>query len=150
MFATSFNSQSRCAELGALAAAILTLVLFRTTPVVTLQRSTTNARAIDAALVQHGVAPGAMQAEVVTSWNALAHDLAFAEDQFLTFKGQRAMAMMHLAMHDALNAIVPIYASYAYTGGPRIAHPVAAASQAAHDVLARAVSRSEGPDREGA
>ncbi|HVQ16211.1 MAG TPA: vanadium-dependent haloperoxidase, partial [Vicinamibacterales bacterium] len=44
-------------------------------------------------------------------------------------------AMMHLAMHDALNAIVPIYEPYAYAGRPRLAHPVAAAAQAAHDVL---------------
>ena len=42
---------------------------------------------------------------------------------------------MHLAMHDALNAIVPIYEAYAYAGGPRLAHPIAAAAQAAHDVL---------------
>ena len=68
----------------------------------------------------------------------------FAEDQFLTFKGQRALAMMHLAMHDALNAIVPVYEAYAYAGGPRLAHPIAATSQAAHDVLARAVSRPAG------
>ena len=43
----------------------------------------------------------------------------FAEDQFLTFKGQRALAMMHLAMHDALNAIVPVYETYAFRGGIR-------------------------------
>jgi hypothetical protein len=48
-----------------------------------------------------------LRSDVIASWNLLAHDLAFAEDQFLTFKGQRALAMMHLAMHDAVNAIVP-------------------------------------------
>ena len=46
-------------------------------------------------------------AGVIIGWNAVAHDIAVAEDQFLTFKGQRALAMMHLAMHDALNSIVP-------------------------------------------
>ena len=70
------------------------------------------------------------------SWNRLAHDVAFAEDQFLTFKGQRALAMMHLAMHDALNAILPVYETYAYRGGIRPADPIAATAQAAHDVLA--------------
>lgn len=90
---------------------------------------------VDTALVSHGLAPGALRADVIVAWNGLAHDLAFAEDQFLTFKGQRALAMMHLAMHDALNAIVPVYDRYAPKGRPRLAHPVAAAAQAAHDVL---------------
>jgi hypothetical protein len=77
-----------------------------------------------------------LRSDVIASWNLLAHDLAFAEDQFLTFKGQRALAMMHLAMHDAVNAIVPIYETYAYpAGATRLAHPIAATSQAAHDVL---------------
>ncbi len=72
---------------------------------------------------------------VIVDWNQTAYDIAFAEDQFLTFKGQRALAMMHVAMHDALNAIVPVYERYTYTGARAIAHPVAAAAQAAHDVL---------------
>ena len=90
---------------------------------------------IDAALLRHGVGSGHLGSDVIVSWNTIAHDLAFAEDQFLTFKGQRSLAMMHLAMHDALNAIVPIYQPYAYSGGPRLGHPIAATAQAAHDVL---------------
>lgn len=78
---------------------------------------------------------GNWRAEVIVSWNSLAHDVAVAEDQFLTFKGQRALAMMHLAMHDALNAIVPVYEPYAYPAHPRLAHPIAATAQAAHDVM---------------
>ena len=78
---------------------------------------------------------GNRRADVIVSWNSLAHDVAFAEDQFLTFKGQRAMAMMHLAMHDALNAIVPVYETYAFRGAARPADPIAATAQAAHDVL---------------
>lgn len=78
---------------------------------------------------------GGLRADVIVSWNAMAHDLAFAEDQFLTFKGQRALAMMHLAMHDALNSIVPVYETYAVESGDHAAHPIAAAAQAAHDVL---------------
>jgi hypothetical protein len=76
-----------------------------------------------------------LSADVIVAWNGLAHDLAFAEDQFLTFKGQRALALMHVAMHDALNGIVPVYQRYASTARPRLAHPIAAAAQAAHDVL---------------
>ena len=90
---------------------------------------------VDTALASRGLAPSALRADVIVAWNTLAHDLAFAEDQFLTLKGQRALAMVHLAMHDALNAIVPAYDRHAHTGRPRLGHPVAAAAQAAHDVL---------------
>jgi membrane-associated phospholipid phosphatase len=90
---------------------------------------------VDAALASHGIELRHLRSDVIVAWNGMAHDLAFAEDQFLTFKGQRALAMMHLAMHDALNAIVPVYETYAFTGRVRLAHPIAAAAQAAHDVL---------------
>ena len=72
---------------------------------------------------------------VVVAWSEKAYDIAFAEDQFLTFKGHRAFAMMHIAMHDALNAIVPIYRQYLSIRRHGFAHPIAAAAQAAHDVL---------------
>ena len=75
-------------------------------------------------------------AGVVVAWSRKAYEIAFAEDQFLTFKGHRAFAMMHLAMHDALNAVVPVYEPYARASRDSLAHPVAAAAQAAHDVLA--------------
>lgn len=75
------------------------------------------------------------RADVVVAWNELAYEIAFAEDRFLTFKGQRALALMHLAMHDALNGIVPRYRAYAFQGKMPGADPVAAAARAAHDVL---------------
>src|SRR5688572_18081050 len=74
-------------------------------------------------------------ARLAVAWNQLAYDIAFAEDQFLTFKGVRAHAMMHLAMHDALNAVIPVYRPYSRRGIEILAHPIAAAAQAAHDVL---------------
>jgi hypothetical protein len=43
--------------------------------------------------------------------------------------------MMHLAMHDALNAVAPVYRRYARVRRDPEAHPVAAAAQAARDVL---------------
>jgi hypothetical protein len=72
---------------------------------------------------------------VVVAWNQRAYQIGFLEDQFLTFKTHRAYTLMHLAMHDALNAAVPRYRSYAYQGHDPRAHAVAAAAQAAHDVL---------------
>jgi hypothetical protein len=90
---------------------------------------------IEAAVLSQGLERRHLRSDIIVSWNSLAHDIAVAEDQFLTFKGQRALAIMHLAMHDALNTIVPIYERYAYTGHRRLAHPAAATAQAAHDVL---------------
>jgi len=79
--------------------------------------------------------PDTMDAALVVSWNQVAYDLAFAEDQFLTFKGVRAFSMMHIAIHDALNAVVPTYRQYAYHHEDRSADPIAAGAQAAYDVL---------------
>ena len=50
------------------------------------------------------------------AWNQIVNEIAFAEDQFLTFKGDRAYAMTHIAIHDALNAVVPLYRQFAYLG----------------------------------
>lgn len=76
-------------------------------------------------------------ATVVIRWSQLAHDNAFAVDPATTdpFPSARGWTMMYLAMHDALNAIVPRYRQYAFSGSDRSAHPIAAAAQAAHDVM---------------
>ena len=91
---------------------------------------------IDASLVRHGVDAGARSADVVVRWNELGVDIVNADDQFLSFKGHRALAMMHLAMHDALNSIVRVYSRYAHRGRLGAADPIAAAAQSGHDVLA--------------
>jgi hypothetical protein len=91
---------------------------------------------VDAALVRQGVDASARSADVVVRWNELGVDIVNAEDQFRSFKGHRALAMMHLAMHDALNTIVPAYSRYVLGGRPRAAHPIAAAAQSGRDVLA--------------
>jgi hypothetical protein len=83
----------------------------------------------------HDIPGESIDGALVVSWNQLAHELAFAEDEFLTFKGVRAFSMMHVAVHDALNAVTPTYRQYAYTGRVESADPVAAAAQAAYEVL---------------
>lgn len=77
----------------------------------------------------------ARDGETVARWNELAYDIAFAEDSFRTFKGHRAFAMMHLAMHDAVNAVTPRYRTHTFGGRDPRADASAAAVQAAHDVL---------------
>jgi hypothetical protein len=48
----------------------------------------------------------------------------------------RIFAMVHLAMHDALNGITPVYETYTSQYQDKKADPVAALSAAAHEVLA--------------
>jgi hypothetical protein len=74
---------------------------------------------------------------VVVRWSQVAHDHAFAIDPAMTdpFPSMRGWTMMFLAMHDALNAVVPTFQQYAFFGSDRFAHPIAAAAQAARDVM---------------
>lgn len=71
---------------------------------------------------------------MVIAWNECVLAVAEAEDHFLTLKGVRTAAMMHVAMHDALNSIRPEYATYAYRGQAHEASPLAAAAQAAYEI----------------
>jgi membrane-associated phospholipid phosphatase len=73
---------------------------------------------------------------MVITWNERVLAVAEAEDHFLTLKGVRAAAMMHVAMHDALNSIRPKYAPYAYHADESDASPLVAAAQAAYEVAA--------------
>lgn len=76
-------------------------------------------------------------ATVVVRWSQLAQDNAFAIDPAMTdpFPNARGWTIMYLAMHDALNAIVPRFKPYAFFDTDRSAHPIAAAAQAARDVM---------------
>jgi len=73
--------------------------------------------------------------DIATIWNKKVINYAIAEDNLFTLKGVRTVAMMHVAMHDALNAIVPKYSNYAYKGDNSGANPTAAVAQAAYEVV---------------
>lgn len=73
-------------------------------------------------------------AAIVTSWNQKIMELAVEEDKLLTLKGVRTAAMMHTAMHDALNTIIPKYSRYGYEGEITQANPVATVAYAAYEV----------------
>ena len=75
--------------------------------------------------------------ELVIDWNATAYQVIKADENYANpMSASRSLAMMHLAMHDAVNAAQPRYASYAYTERDSAADPAVAAVTAAHDVLA--------------
>ena len=75
--------------------------------------------------------------ELVIDWNATAYQVIKANDGYQDpLKASRALAMMHLAMHDAVNFANPRYATYATIPQDAVADPALAAVTAAHDVLA--------------
>ncbi len=76
--------------------------------------------------------------DIILDLNKLAYTIANEHDQFLSFIGVRALAMSHLAIHDAFNAIEPQYEPYAFSGEFEKADPLAAAAQAARVVLEKA------------
>jgi hypothetical protein len=78
--------------------------------------------------------PTLARADAVTDWNVIAFGAAEASGKGPVSSCDIAMA--HVAMHDALNAIDRRYEPYAYDGvAPRGASPEAAVATAAHDVL---------------
>jgi hypothetical protein len=86
--------------------------------------------------------PGRAAADPVIHWNETALSAAFAGNlDNLAFgcndalHESRMMAMMHVAVHDALNAIDRRYQPYAFDGHAPDASPDAAVAAAAHDVL---------------
>ena len=78
---------------------------------------------------------GAARADVIMDWNARADAIA-AEKQLPNSASTRALAMMHTAMFDAVNAIDRRYAPYKLTvTADRATSKEAAATTAAYDVL---------------
>lgn len=82
-----------------------------------------------------GVWPGAARADEVTDWNVVGFDVAIAGGQN-PIVHSRTLAMMHLAIHDALNAIDRRYEPYLHEGRAEPnAAPAAAVAAAARGVL---------------
>jgi len=82
-------------------------------------------------------------ADVVVSWNERILEVAEAEDGFLTLKGVRAAAMLHLAAHDALAATGDQFHPFAFEADVPEVDPVAATNEAAY-----AVALAQYPDQQ--
>ena len=74
---------------------------------------------------------GAVSGQVVPVWYAVARTAPATPVQL-----SRVLAMVLVAMHDAVNSADPRYETYASDLTDRRAHPEAAAAAAAHRVLA--------------
>ena len=84
---------------------------------------------------------GNIGAEMVIRWNDAATYVVLRTVQLVPaprippFRESHYYSMVNLAMHDALNNIVPKYKSYALNARDKDADPNAAVAQAAHDVI---------------
>lgn len=80
-----------------------------------------------------------VRGDVIHDWNVVATNLAVNQPAPVQFQVARAVAMMHVAMFDAVNGLGPRYTPY--LGGlpeaPAGASTEAAAAAAAHHVLVR-------------
>jgi hypothetical protein len=71
---------------------------------------------------------------IVLRWNTVAFETMQASS-YDPMLASRIFAMVHIAMHDALNSIAPVYETYSLQQQDKKADPVAALSAAAHEVL---------------
>jgi hypothetical protein len=92
------------------------------------------------ALALTGSAPAAATAldgRVVLDWSQQAFETLVAHDGYFdTLAASRALAIVHTAVHDAINAVAPRYETYNHVPGDAGGDPVAAAAVAAHETLA--------------
>lgn len=72
---------------------------------------------------------------VILEWNEIAFKAFDGPFYQHSLMASRINAMTHLAMHNAINAVEPVYATYGFTVKDTDADPVAAAASAAHTVL---------------
>lgn len=82
--------------------------------------------------------------DVVLQWDEVAYQAFGGAAYQHSLMASRINAMVHIAMHDALNAIQPNYATYAFTGKDPRANLIAAATTAAHTVLLHEIPAKKG------
>ena len=86
--------------------------------------------------------PDDLTNSVLLELNHLSYTIANEHDQFYSFIGVRALTMVHLAIHDAINSIDPQFESYLFSEKTSNADPVSAAISATQTILLEAY-----PDR---
>lgn len=72
--------------------------------------------------------------DIILKWNAIALE-TMSTPAYDPMVGSRIFTMVHLAMHDALNNIEPVYETYLAHQQERKADPIAAMAAAAYTVL---------------
>src|SRR5512144_1697680 len=96
------------------------------------------------ALLALSALPGPAHADVVTDWNLTTLQVA-AAGGLNPQRQHRIAAMVHVAMHDAVNSVAPRYRAYAVQVSPSGEASIeAAAVQAAYGVLIRLIPGQAG------
>lgn len=101
----------------------------------------TEASASIARFENNGIGWGNTSSDMVLRWNDAATYVVLKTLQLqptpriAPFRESRYYAMVNIAVHDALNNIVPKYKSYALNARDKDADPNAAVTQAAYDVI---------------
>ena len=67
--------------------------------------------------------------------NNFTYNIANKHDQFKTFTGVRALALVHLSIHDIFNVIEPKYETYHYKEISEVCEPIAAAIESTRVIL---------------
>ncbi len=73
--------------------------------------------------------------QTILEWNEMAYQAFDGPAYQHSLMASRINVMVHIAMHDAVNAIEPVYATYVFKGRDILAEPVTAASTAAYEIL---------------
>jgi hypothetical protein len=77
----------------------------------------------------------ALPNDVILNWNEVAYQAFGGTTYQHSLMAARINAMVHIAMHDAINSVYPKYETYTFITADVEADPVAAAASAAHTVL---------------
>jgi hypothetical protein len=99
----------------------------------------------------NGIGKGNVSPEMVLRWNDAATYVVVrtlqlqAAPRIPPFRESHYYSMVNIAMHDALNNIVPKYKSYALNARDKDADPDAAVAKAAHDVISYSFGKLNPP-----
>lgn len=83
----------------------------------------------------HPPAEEVLSNQVILTWNQVAFEALGGAANQHSLLNSRIFALVHVAMHDAVNAATPQYRTYAYNNRFPKANPEVAAASAAHHVL---------------
>jgi hypothetical protein len=79
--------------------------------------------------------PDEFSGAIIIEWNGIAYNAFGGPAYQHSLMASRINAMMHIAIHDAINAAQPVYETYTYKAKADNADVIAAAASAAHAVL---------------
>ncbi len=145
-YPSSFNRMPWCSNI---VMALITLFFFNCKKENTVTDN--NELETSARFNNNGVGMGNVSPDMVLRWNDAATYVVLRTGQLQPtprippFRESHYYAMVNIAVHDALNNIIPKYKTYAFSGRDKDADPDAAVAKAAHDVISNFFGRLNPP-----